>query len=156
VIIVADSIPLECSVRLPPVSYPFDLKSMTSDEFQAFLDEVELHRMIGMSVEGWEDRSIAFKLAPPGDVRDPRTGGVHGGVLATAIDTAAGFAATLASGFDIATVDLRIDYIRPALDAQFRVVGRSIRSGERFGWAEATVSTLEDRAVALGRGTFTW
>jgi uncharacterized protein (TIGR00369 family) len=138
------------------VSYSLDLKSMTSDEFQALLDEVELHRVIGIKVEEWDDLSIAFTLAPPKGVRDPRTGGVHGGVLAAALDTAAGFAATLASGFDIATVDLRIDYIRPALDAEFRVVGTSIRSGSRFGWAEATVSTLEDRAVALGRGTFTW
>jgi len=141
---------------LRAVSYPLDLKSMTSDEFQALLDEVELHRIIGISVEGWDESSIAFKLVPPSGMRDPRTGGVHGGVLATALDTAAGFAATLASGFDIATVDLRIDYIRPALDPEFRVVGRSIRSGSRFGWAEATVSTVEDRAVALGRGTFTW
>ena len=138
------------------MSYPLDLKSMTSDEFQALLDEVELHGIIGISVEGWDERSIAFKLAPPAGVRDPRTGGVHGGVLATALDTAAGFAATLASGFDIATVDLRIDYIRPALDPEFRVLGRSIRSGSRFGWAEATVSTVDDRVVALGRGTFTW
>jgi uncharacterized protein (TIGR00369 family) len=138
------------------VSFPLDLKSMTSEQFQAFLDEVELHRIIGISVESWDDSSIAFALAPPAGMRDPRSGGVHGGVLATALDTAAGFAATLASGFDIATIDLRIDYIRPALDAEFRVVGTSIRSGSRFGWAEATVSTLEGRAVALGRGTFTW
>ena len=129
---------------------------MTSDEFQVLLDELELHRMIGISVEGWDEDSIAFRLVPPDTVRDPRTRGVHGGILATALDTAAGFAATLASGFDIATIDLRVDYIRPALDPEFRVVGRSIRSGSRFGWAEATVSTLEGRAVALGRGTFTW
>ncbi len=129
---------------------------MTREEFQALLDATELHRMVGLAVESWDDNEIAFSLAPPAGVRDPRTGGVHGGVLATAIDTAAGFAATLASGYDIATVDLRIDYIRPALDPEFRVVGRPIRSGARFGWADATVSTLEDRAVALGRGIFTW
>ena len=138
------------------MAVPLDLKSMTRDEFQALLDEVELHRIVGLVVESWDGGEIAFSFAPPAGVRDPRTGGVHGGVLATAIDTAAGFAATLASGYDIATVDLRIDYIRPALDPEFRVVGRTIRSGSRFGWAEATVSTLEDRAVALGRGTFTW
>jgi uncharacterized protein (TIGR00369 family) len=138
------------------VSYPLDLTSMTSDEFQALLDEVELLQLIGMAVERWDEGTILFKLAPPAGMRDPRTGAVHGGVLATALDTAAGFAATLASGFDIATVDLRIDYIRPALDPEFRVAGNSIRSGSRFGWAEATVSTLDDRAVALGRGMFTW
>jgi uncharacterized protein (TIGR00369 family) len=136
--------------------HPLDLKSMTSGEFQALLDEVELHRVIGISIVAWDESSITFTLAPPAGVRDPRTGGVHGGALATALDTAAGFAATLTSGFDIATVDLRVDYIRPALDAEFSVVGRSIRSGSRFGWAEATVSTLDDRAVALARGTFTW
>jgi uncharacterized protein (TIGR00369 family) len=138
------------------MSYPLDLKSMTLEQFQSFLDGVDLHRMVGLAIESWDEDSITFSFAPPAGVRDPRTGGVHGGAIATAIDTAAGFAATLASGFDIATVDLRLDYIRPALDAEFRAVGRSIRSGSRFGWAEATVSTLEGRAVALGRGIFTW
>jgi len=138
------------------VSYPLDLKSMTREEFQSLLDEVELHRVVGLAVESWDDDSITFSFAPPAGVRDPRTGGVHGGALATAIDTAAGFAATLAWGFDIATIDLRLDYIRPALDPEFRAVGRSIRSGSRFGWAEATITTLEGRAVALGRGIFTW
>lgn len=139
-----------------PLSYPLDLASLTREEFQRLLDELDLHGFVGLSVVAWQDDEIEFAFAPSAAVRDPRTGGVHGGALATAIDTAAGFAVTLACGYDIATVDLRIDYIRPALDAEFRVVGKAVRTGSRFGWGDATVSTLEGRAVALGRGVFAW
>jgi uncharacterized protein (TIGR00369 family) len=142
--------------RVGALSTPLDLRAMTPADLQRFLDELDLHRYVGLAVDSWGDDEITFGFAPPAAVRDPRTGGVHGGAIATAIDTAAGFAVTLASGFDIATVDLRIDYIRPALDPEFRVVGKTIRSGSRFGWGEATVSTLEGRDVAVGRGVFTW
>jgi len=109
------------------VSYPLDLKSMTREEFQSLLDEVELHRVVGLAVESWDDDSITFSFAPPAGVRDPRTGGVHGGALATAIDTAAGFAATLACGFDIATIDLRLDYIRQrSIRSSAPSAGRSV------------------------------
>ena len=62
----------------------------------------------------------------------------------------------LAMGLDPANViSFGGGWVNHSAPDEFRVVGRSIRSGTRFGWAEATVSTMEGRAVALGRGTFT-
>jgi uncharacterized protein (TIGR00369 family) len=138
------------------LSHPLDIRAMDRTAFQQLLDELDLHRFVGLAVDSWSADEITFAFAPSAAVRDPRPGGVHGGAIATAIDTAAGFAVTLACGYDIATVDLRVDYIRPAIDAEFRVVGKAVRAGSRFGWGDATVSTLDGRAVAIGRGVFTW
>ena len=49
-------------------------------------------------------------------VGDPETGVVHGGVITTLLDTGCGIAAISQTGLmgGIATLDLRIDYMRPA------------------------------------------
>lgn len=49
-------------------------------------------------------------------VGDPETGVIHGGVISTLLDTGCGLAAITTTGLagGIATLDLRIDYMRPA------------------------------------------
>jgi uncharacterized protein (TIGR00369 family) len=53
-------------------------------------------------------------------VGNPETGVLHGGVITTLIDTASGLAAitSLPGPQPIATLDLRIDYLRPATPRQ--------------------------------------
>ena len=129
---------------------------MTIDEARRLLSACELHTVLGLALESWERGSVSFLFTPPGLARDPVTSGVHGGALATALDTVAGFAVVSVVGVDITTVDLRTDFVRPAVEREFRVTGRELRVGRRFGWADAEVTTLEGRVVAAARGTFIW
>lgn len=129
---------------------------MPIDEARSLLASCELHSLLGLTLETWERGFVSFVFTPPGLARDPATNGVHGGALATALDTVAGFAVISVVGADITTVDLRTDFVRPAVDADFRVNGRELRVGRRFGWADADVTTLDGRVVAAARGTFVW
>lgn len=129
---------------------------MTHEEAQALLATIELHRLAGLDLTEWGDGEVTFSFAPPAPMRDPATEGVHGGALATALDTAACFAVISRIGADCATVDLRLDYVRPARDAAFVARGSVIRCGKRFGWSDATLETLDGRLVAAARGTFAW
>lgn len=68
-------------------------------------------------------------LSLPWDERlvgNPETGVLHGGVITTLLDTASGFAvhARQGSSAPIATLDLRIDYLKPA-EARRAVTARA-------------------------------
>ena len=60
------------------------------------------------------------------------------------------------TGHDCSTVDLRTDYLRPAVDPSFDLEGKLRRAGRRLAWADAAVTTLDGRLVATARGVFTW
>jgi uncharacterized protein (TIGR00369 family) len=129
---------------------------MSREDAVRLLDSCEFHGVLGLGLLEWNRGAVSFAFSPPALARDPASGGVHGGALVTALDTVAGFAVTSVVGADITTVDLRADFVRPALDDEFRVEGRVIRAGKRFAAADATVSTLGAKIVAVGRGTFIW
>jgi uncharacterized protein (TIGR00369 family) len=121
---------------------------------RALLAECELHAMIGLELTEWGDGVIAFRFAPPRSARSGEHSSVHGGVLATALDTAATFAIISSAQQDAGTVDLRIDYMRPAVDREFRVEGRTTRLGRTLGWADSQITTVDGRLIATARGTF--
>jgi len=72
---------------------------------------------LGMIVEEAAPGSAVIKL-PYQDilVGNPDTGVLHGGVITTLVDTVCGFAAfsDVGDGAALATLDLRIDYLKPA------------------------------------------
>lgn len=89
----------------------------------------------------------AFSAAWGGDL-------IHGGVIAALIDMTGHAVIAIGAGRPTPTVDLRIDYLRPAsgphLDAQARV----LRLGRSLGRADIDVRDAAGRLVATGRGTF--
>jgi uncharacterized protein (TIGR00369 family) len=81
------------------------------------LDHVPHAKAVGMTVVSVERGAAVLKL--PYDERlvgNPDTGVVHGGVITTLLDNSCGIAvgASLNEMRPIATLDLRIDYMKPA------------------------------------------
>lgn len=98
---------------------------MASDE--SGFDPAALRRLVneaiphvaelGVEVVALERRTATLKLAYQERlVGNPDTGVLHGGVITTLIDTVCGLSvfAALPRMVPIATLDLRIDYLRPA------------------------------------------
>jgi uncharacterized protein (TIGR00369 family) len=80
---------------------------------------------------------------------------VHGGVIATLIDTA-----TFWAGFSIipeksglVNVDLKLNYLAPASTGILIARGETIRAGRTIGYAEARVATSDGTLIAHGTST---
>jgi uncharacterized protein (TIGR00369 family) len=78
----------------------------------------------------------------------------HGGILAALVDLAADWALVSSAGRAVPTIDLRVDYHRPALPGDLRVTGKVIKFGSQISVAEAQVFDLDGKLVASGRGVY--
>ena len=84
---------------------------------RGFSDAVPHNKALGISVVEMSAERTVFRL--PYDLRlvgNPDTGVLHGGPITALLDGASGAAvfAALTAWVPIATLDLRIDYLRPA------------------------------------------
>jgi uncharacterized protein (TIGR00369 family) len=80
---------------------------------------------------------------------------VHGGVLATLIDTGtfwAGFG-SLPEDAGLVNVDLKLNYLKPVSKGRLITDGRSIRSGRTLSYTEASVRTENGELVCHGTST---
>jgi uncharacterized protein (TIGR00369 family) len=79
-------------------------------------------------------------------------GGLHGGVYASAIDTAAYWAVycELDEGVGLISVDLKVDYLAPANAGKLVIKGRRIKIGKTMCLAEATAFDQNDKWLAHG------
>ena len=79
----------------------------------------------------------------------------HGGVLAALIDLAAYAAVAVQVGRPTPTVDLRIDYLRPAPAEDLLATARTLRVGRALARADVEITAQAGGPVlAVGRGTF--
>jgi len=116
---------------------------------QAAFDASTYHRLIdgrlvatddGVVLEATVDERFSISLDR-----------LHGGVVASLLDTAATWALIAVTGRPWVTADLRVDYIRAVPVGRVRVEGRIVRGGKRVGKATAAIVGPEGPlATAVG------
>ncbi len=128
---------------------------LTIDDVQALVTRAPFHRWLGVTVTAVHDDGIELtaKWREQWVVNTER-GYTHGGVLAALIDLAADWAMVKQTGRGVPTVDLRVDYHRPARRGDLNARGKVIRSGRQFATAEAQIFDAEGKLLASGRGTY--
>ncbi len=127
----------------------------TLDQIQALITRAPYHQWLGLRVLAFADDGIELRATWREEwVVNPERRNTHGGVIATLIDIAADWAMLKQNGRPVPTIDLRIDYHRPALPGDLVAHGKVIRGGAQFGTAEARIFDTEGRLIASGRGTY--
>lgn len=78
----------------------------------------------------------------------------HGGALASLVDVAGDFAVALAVGGAVPTIDLRVDYLRPAFGPHVDAEATARRVGRTVGIADVDVLGADGKLVTIGRGCY--
>jgi uncharacterized protein (TIGR00369 family) len=119
---------------------------------------------LGVVVEDVERGRVRFSMPYDEKLTNPSPGSegtIHGGVAATLVDTASGFA--LRTTFQdpaaarLTTTDLDVKYLRPARD-DLVVEADVVRAGDSVGVTDVTVTSHapdgERKAVAVGSTSY--
>lgn len=82
-------------------------------------------------------------------------GFVHGGAVASLIDTATFWSTfcELGESQGITTVDLSVNYLAPCQEGRLTARGRRIKLGKKLGLAEASVFDQDGKLIAHGTST---
>lgn len=82
---------------------------------------------------------------------------VHGGALATCVDTASWYAAMAASAGEWVVSGLSVEFVRPGRSEPHRVTATCRRVGRTLAVVDVEIAAADEpeRLVALGRATLT-
>jgi uncharacterized protein (TIGR00369 family) len=127
---------------------------------RAFMQALPHAQSLGMILTEMGEGSATITMPyDPRLIGDPATGVLHGGAISALMDTASGASVMShpSAPSSTATLDLRIDYMRPATPGQTitaRAVCHHVTRTVAFIRVTATDAD-ETRPVAMGTGTFT-
>lgn len=128
---------------------------MTQDELQRIVDRSPLNRWLGMRVESVTHDAVTLTVKWREElVSSPERQTTHGGILATLVDGAGDYAVAARIGRAVPTMDLQVDYHRPALPGDLRVVAAVIHAGASVASARTQVFDMTGRLLASGRGLY--
>lgn len=133
--------------------------AVDADAVRQLVEEGVPHmRDLGMQVVAVEPGAVTLALDwQERLVGNPETGVLHGGVITVLIDSASGFAVftALARVVPVATLDLRIDYLKPATPRR-RLVARAecYKLTRQVAFTRAIAFHEEADPIAHSAGSF--
>jgi len=131
--------------------------AVTLERMQAMLDGspfIHLMKMRAVSLDRERQQVVLDIPLAPEFERHPGTGQFHGGAIASLIDVAGDFALVILLGGGVPTINLRVDYLRPAGGNRLRACASVRRAGRTIGVVDIDVMDDSDRLVAIGRGCY--
>jgi|SRR5271168_4695804 len=115
------------------------------------------HRLLGLEAVSTDATTGSVTLClhmRPEFQRAANDSFVHGGIIAALIDIAGHAAVAVQIDRMAPTIDLRIDYLRPAGGNQFTATAKLLRCGRSVARVDIEVSDSQGCIVAVGRGSF--
>ncbi len=108
-------------------------------------------RLLQMDLVDLEEGRVEVRCAVDESVYNP-LGAVHGGLVATLLDTVAGWAvqSTLQEGVGFTSIELKVSFLRPVhvSSGPLTAIGAVVRPGRRVAFAEGQVRDTAGRIVA--------
>jgi uncharacterized protein (TIGR00369 family) len=119
------------------------------------LTQSPYQRFLGLQLVRFEDGLVEIRMPFREEfLREDGSDWLHGGIVSALIDIAGDYAVYTRTGGDVPTVDLRIDYLRPAKRGSLTALGRAAKVGRRISVADVEVRDEQGQLIALGRGVY--
>jgi uncharacterized protein (TIGR00369 family) len=111
--------------------------------------------LLGLSLESLEKGRVVFSMRVKPRHKQIH-GVVHGGVLATVADTVAAIAAytTVPKGTEIATVEMKINFLEAVPGGKIKAEGKVLRTGRNFVVTECEIYKEDGTLAAKALLTF--
>ena len=118
------------------------------------IDPPPVAKLIGFNLRSVERGRAVLDLEAGPQHWNPM-GGLHGGILCDLTDAAMGIAysSTLEEGEAFATVELKINFLRPVKRGHLTAEGRVVSGGRTLGYAGAEVRDEDGRLIAKASST---
>ena len=134
---------------------------MSPEVLRQIMEElIPFNRYLGVKFAGAKQGFARLEIPFRDElVGDPFRPALHGGVLSALADAAGGAAVWTGLEDDrarVSTIDLRIDYLRPARLVTIVAEATVVRLGNRVGVADVRLfnSDAEDVTIATGKGVY--
>ena len=135
-----------------------------------FEDGIPFNKVLGLKIESIKKDNIRLKF----EMRDELIGNtlkkiLHGGVISSVLDVTGGIISMAyvigkMAGrprdeiakrlFNVGTIDLRIDYLRPGNGKYFIATGSIMRTGMKVAVVRTQLHNDKDVLIAAGTGTY--
>jgi uncharacterized protein (TIGR00369 family) len=133
-------------------------------------EQITFNQTLGIKVASMtpDDMRLAFDMKPA-FVGHFQYGRLHGGVISAVLDTTGGFGLMLAIAerhpdesaeqvmhrfARMATIDLRVDYLRPGIGTHFTARAEVTRLGGRIGSTQMRLSNDEGELIATASAAY--
>ncbi|TDI45568.1 MAG: PaaI family thioesterase [Acidobacteria bacterium] len=129
----------------------------TLASLQEALDDPPYQRFLGLRAVAMDAEAGTVTLALPFKrdlCRSSKAPEIHGGVTAALIDIAGDYALAIRLGNGVPTIDLRIDYLRMAVETELIATARVVKMGRTLGIVDVEVQDKDGRLIAIGRATY--
>ena len=130
---------------------------LSVEQIQAIFDASPFISFLGLRVVSLDYATGSLSVTMPMRAELERRAGTrqfHGGPIAAFIDIVGDFAVGMAAGGGVPTINLRIDYVRPAIDSILTATAQVRRSGRTVALVDVDVYDEQQALVAVGRGTY--
>jgi uncharacterized protein (TIGR00369 family) len=126
-------------------------------DVQAILDGSPFIASLGLKVVSVDHAKAEISMQMPLKPEFERRRGTrqfHGGPIAAFIDVVGDYAIGMLVGGGVPTINLRIDYLRPAIGQSITGIGRVRRQGRTVALVDIEITDEGGKLVAVGRGTY--
>jgi len=119
------------------------------------VDSSPYQRFLGLTLLRAEKGRVEIRLPFRTEfLREDGSDWLHGGIVSAFVDILGDYAIVTEVGAGVPTIDLRVDFLRPARRGDLVGIGKVVRVGRTISIADAEVRDESGTLVAVGRGVY--